>query len=65
MPIYEYKCEKCDTCFERLVFGGDDDDVACPECNSKKVKRLMSAAACVGLSGSKSCAPVGSGAGFS
>ena len=65
MPIYEYRCEVCDNCFERLVFAGDDQEVACPQCNGKHVRRLMSAAACVGLSGSKSCAPVGSGTGFS
>ena len=61
MPIYEYKCEKCDHCFEKLVFPGDDDDVVCPQCNGKNVKRQMSAAACLGLSGSESCAPAGSG----
>ena len=65
MPIYEYKCEACDNCFEMLVFSGGDDDAACPQCNGKNVKRLMSAAACVGLSGNKSCAPAGSGSGFS
>lgn len=65
MPIYEYRCETCNHCFERLVFAGDEDDAACPECNGKKVRRLMSAAACLGSSGDKSCASAGSGAGFS
>lgn len=41
MPIYEYKCEKCDKEFEYLVLGAGDD-VTCPECEGKKVYRLMS-----------------------
>jgi putative FmdB family regulatory protein len=65
MPIYEYECEACGNCFEMLVFSGGDDDAACPQCSGKDVKRLMSAATCVGLSGNKSCAPVGAGSSFS
>ncbi len=41
MPIYEYHCDKCNKDFERLVFGNEQPD--CPSCNSKKVKKLMSA----------------------
>lgn len=41
MPIYEYKCMKCDEEFECIVFGGDT--VTCPECSTDKVKRKMSA----------------------
>ncbi|MCP4368402.1 MAG: zinc ribbon domain-containing protein [Deltaproteobacteria bacterium] len=46
MPIYEYKCEKCDNCFEKLVFGNDKEPVFCPECKAKDVQRLLS---CTGL----------------
>lgn len=42
MPIYEYKCGKCKNEFECLVFSSDEK-VACPDCNHKGVKRLMSA----------------------
>lgn len=42
MPIYEFKCMKCKNDFEYLVFGSDKD-ISCPECDSKKVKRKMSA----------------------
>ena len=42
MPIYEYQCEKCQSCFERLVFTGDKIQVKCPECGAKQVKKLMS-----------------------
>jgi putative FmdB family regulatory protein len=42
MPIYEYMCMKCNKDFEYLVLG-NDGSVSCPECNSKKVKRQISA----------------------
>lgn len=42
MPIYEYRCMKCDKDFEYLVFGSDHS-AKCPDCNTKDVERLMSA----------------------
>ncbi len=42
MPIYEYRCEKCDEEFETIVFGGDED-VTCPHCDCSDVRRIMSA----------------------
>ena len=42
MPIYEYRCLKCEEDFETLVFRSNDE-VACPHCKGEKVKRLMSA----------------------
>ena len=41
MPIYEYKCSKCDEEFEALVFRSDEN-VACPLCKGENIKRLMS-----------------------
>jgi putative FmdB family regulatory protein len=41
MPIYEYRCKKCRKEFECIVLGGGSA-VSCPECNGKKVERLMS-----------------------
>jgi len=41
MPIYEYKCLKCNEQFEALVFGSED--ASCPNCNGDKLERLMSA----------------------
>ena len=44
MPIYEFKCRKCDHTFEILVRNRNEKEtVACPECRSKKTQRLMSA----------------------
>ena len=40
MPLYEYACTSCDHTFEALVFG--DDKVACPECESDRLEKLMS-----------------------
>jgi len=40
MPIYEYKCSKCGTEFEKLVV--NDRKVSCPECKSKNVKKKFS-----------------------
>ncbi|MDY0219802.1 MAG: zinc ribbon domain-containing protein [Desulfobacterium sp.] len=40
MPIYEYKCNNCDNCFETLVLGGDKP--ACPSCKSLDLARLIS-----------------------
>lgn len=42
MPIYEYRCTECNKEFEYIVFGSDSD-VSCPDCEGKKVERLMSA----------------------
>jgi putative FmdB family regulatory protein len=40
MPLYDYACRKCDHTFEALVFG--DEAVECPECQGKRVERLLS-----------------------
>lgn len=64
MPIYEYKCETCDTCFEKLVFS-DDEEICCPSCNGSKTTKLMSAGCAVSnTSGGGGCAPNAS-SGFS
>ncbi|HPA15970.1 MAG TPA: zinc ribbon domain-containing protein [Desulfobacterales bacterium] len=56
MPIYEYQCESCQHRFEKLVFSEKDEkEISCPKCNSKQIKRIMSASAagfgCVKTSG--------------
>lgn len=43
MPIFEYKCHQCEKEFERLVFSGEETNIACPGCNSQDVvKNWMS-----------------------
>ena len=44
MPIYEYCCQTCKNVFEELVSASAADDVSvmCPECESRKVERLLS-----------------------
>ncbi|MBQ3453290.1 MAG: zinc ribbon domain-containing protein, partial [Thermoguttaceae bacterium] len=35
MPVYEYRCAKCQAEFELLIRGSQTP--ACPECGSKKL----------------------------
>jgi putative FmdB family regulatory protein len=43
MPIYEYKCSKCEHQFEVIQRFSDNPVESCPECNEKSVKKLVSA----------------------
>ncbi len=70
MPIYEFRCLKCKTDFEALVFGSNDK-ITCPKCKGKKLERLMSsfgfksggsgADGVTSSSGSSGCASCSSG----
>ncbi|GAB4308535.1 MAG: hypothetical protein Kow0090_22780 [Myxococcota bacterium] len=42
MPIYEYQCETCGTVFEKEQKITANGNVACPQCKTKKTKRLIS-----------------------
>lgn len=43
MPIYEFKCNKCEEFFETLIMGGSEDkDVKCPKCASVSFERVLS-----------------------
>ncbi len=43
MPIYEYLCETCRKKVEVLTFRvGGSEDVACPRCGGKRLRRLIS-----------------------
>ena len=42
MPIYEYKCEKCEYAFEHLARSARDAAPACPECGAAKPEKLLS-----------------------
>jgi len=42
MPIYEFKCRKCDVTFERLCFHATKQDlIPCPVCKGR-TERVMS-----------------------
>ena len=43
MPIYEYKCSKCEHQFEVIQRISDNPVESCPECNKKSVQKLVSA----------------------
>ena len=64
MPLYEYHCESCDSNFERIVFSGDKEEIACPCCDSTQVEKLISCVSFIGGQGLGACAPKAS-SGFS
>jgi putative FmdB family regulatory protein len=41
MPLYEYKCTGCGNQFELLILKASQS-VACPECSSDAVERMLS-----------------------
>lgn len=41
MPTYEYECGKCGTLFERFQSMSAAPVKTCPECKSRRVKRLL------------------------
>ena len=43
MPIYEYKCFKCDNQFELIQKFSDNPIEVCPQCNKKSIQKLVSA----------------------
>lgn len=43
MPIYEFKCSKCEEFFEVIVMPSDKDNaVTCPKCKSEEFERVLS-----------------------
>lgn len=65
MPIFEYQCQGCGACFERLIMG-ERTSVSCPTCGSSDVVKQFSSFStqtAAGLSGSLGagcgCAPSG------
>jgi len=43
MPLYEFRCEKCENVFERLCpVGSNGKGLKCPECGAGRLRRLMS-----------------------
>lgn len=52
MPIYEFRCLKCDEVFEILKMSTEDDvEMRCPHCKSEDFERILSTAShAMGLS---------------
>ena len=42
MPIYEYRCEKCEERFEEFLSSSTNPAPPCPKCSSTSVERLLS-----------------------
>ncbi len=60
MPIYEFKCKKCEHKFEALrLSSAGFKDVTCPKCGSKQVAKEMSSFAASVPSGGGSMPPMG------
>ena len=55
MPIYEFKCLKCQEYFELLVMSQDEElELRCPKCGSEDFERIISTTSHVMGSGSGS-----------
>ncbi len=60
MPIYEYRCKKCEQVFERFVKTNDrDESITCPFCGEKKPEKILSCFSSSKGSGLSSCGPLG------
>lgn len=43
MPIYEFKCLKCEKFIELLIMNPDEEiELKCPDCNSQELERVLS-----------------------
>jgi len=65
MPIFEYRCKKCDHEFEKIVFNSTAG-IVCPKCSGKETEKLLSGFAVQGGGSSStkaSAAPAGCGSG--
>ena len=58
MPIFEFRCRRCNHKFEELVFSSKSDltNIACPQCGEKKAEKLMSTC-CSSSQGSSASSP--------
>lgn len=43
MPIFEFRCLKCGSLFEKLfINSGEELDIRCPDCKSTSFERVIS-----------------------
>ncbi|MBU0682364.1 MAG: zinc ribbon domain-containing protein [Proteobacteria bacterium] len=65
MPIYEFKCNACNKNFETLLTSSTQiAEVTCPQCQSKNIKKTISASS-YRLNSSSSSIPAGALSGCS
>lgn len=59
MPIYEFRCLKCDEVFEILKITNEDEvEMKCPHCGSEDFERVLSTTShTMGFSGGESRRP--------
>jgi putative FmdB family regulatory protein len=62
MPLYEYRCLKCQKRFEALVYGKEKP--ACPKCRGSRLEKLFSAFAVSGADRKSDSDDFGGGADF-
>jgi putative FmdB family regulatory protein len=49
MPLYEYQCSDCETCFDALrAMSEADAPIACPNCGGEETRRMISLFSAVG-----------------
>ncbi len=64
MPLYEFRCEKCENVIERLCrMGSNGKGLTCPTCGGSKLRRLMSVFSARSKGEGGSTAAVGSSCG--
>lgn len=42
MPIFEFKCSKCEEFFEVIVMNSKEETIRCPKCKSEEFERVVS-----------------------
>ena len=42
MKVFDYRCNECDTVFEKFI-KSEEDKIYCPTCNSVKLQKLVGA----------------------
>jgi putative FmdB family regulatory protein len=66
MPIYEYRCRKCQVIFERFQKVNEGgESLTCPACGAKKPEKILSGFSSSIGSESSSCGPSGGSSRFS
>jgi len=41
MPLFEYKCLKCEKKFEFLSLFGIEEEIICPECGGRNIEKQL------------------------